>query len=232
MKTKMCIVRPSSPWFSGEISAARRRCRKLERVWRRRRLTIDKDILLHHIRQLRKLMNDTKASFFKSKIDEMGNDRRGLFQLLDRCLSRDKVSKLPVHADPATLADRFGRYFDEKIVNIRANLDAKNAPSADSSSSAPNSFLSVFELVLPAEICEIVDKCPANTQKKGLKRYEFTNAVQKAGRSLFEARDFGSRTTQKSLTITLGVPHATDTLVTAENDRQVQYLGRISNRLW
>lgn len=163
MKTKMCIVRPSSPWFSGEISAARRRCRKLERVWRRRRLTIDKDILLHHIRQLRKLMNDTKASFFKSKIDEMGNDRRGLFQLLDRCLSRDKVSKLPVHADPATLADRFGRYFDEKIVNIRANLDAKNAPSADSSSSAPNSFLSVFELVLPAEICEIVDKCPAKS---------------------------------------------------------------------
>ncbi|EFX68894.1 hypothetical protein DAPPUDRAFT_114159 [Daphnia pulex] len=60
MKSKMCIVRPSSPWFSGEISAERRRCRKLERVWRRRRLTIDKDILLHHIRQLRKLMNDTR----------------------------------------------------------------------------------------------------------------------------------------------------------------------------
>jgi hypothetical protein len=46
MKTKMSIERPSSPWFSGDIVAARCRCRKLERVWRRRRLTIDKDILL------------------------------------------------------------------------------------------------------------------------------------------------------------------------------------------
>ena len=166
MKTKIRIERPSSPWFSGDIAAARRRCRKLERVWRRRRLTIDKDILLYHIRQLRKLMNDTKASYFKSKIDEMGNDRRGLFQLLDRCLSRNKVSKLPAHADPATLADRFGRYFDEKIVNIRANLDAMNAPSVDSSASPtayPKTFLSVFEPVSPAEICEIVDKCPAKS---------------------------------------------------------------------
>ena len=97
-------------------------------------------------------MNDTKALYFKSKIGEMGNDRRGLFQLLDRCLSRNKVSKLPAHADPATLADRLGRYFDEKIVNIRANLDAMNAPSVDLSSPAPKTFLSVFEAVLPAEI--------------------------------------------------------------------------------
>jgi hypothetical protein len=36
-------------------------------------------------------------------------------------------------------------------------------PSVDWSSSAPNTFLSVFELVLPSEICEIVDKCPAKS---------------------------------------------------------------------
>jgi hypothetical protein len=54
-------------------------------------------------------------------------------------------------------------YFDEKIVNIRANLDAENAPSADLSSSAPKTFLSVFEPVLPTEICEIVDECPAKS---------------------------------------------------------------------
>jgi hypothetical protein len=38
-----------------------------------------------------------------------------------------------------------------------------------------------------------------STQKKGLKRDVSTNAVQKAGRSLFEARDLGSRTTHRSL---------------------------------
>ena len=163
MKTKMSIGRPSSPWFSGDIVAARCRCRKLERVWRRRRLTIEKDILLYHFRQLRILMNGTKALYFKSKIAEMGNDRLGLFQQLDRCLSRNRVSKLPVQADPATLADRFGRYFDEKIVNIRVNLDAMYASSVNLSSSVPNSLLSVFEPVSPAEICEMVDKCPAKS---------------------------------------------------------------------
>ena len=35
LKTKVLRARPSAPWYSAEIDAAKRRCRKAEKAWRK-----------------------------------------------------------------------------------------------------------------------------------------------------------------------------------------------------
>jgi hypothetical protein len=107
LKYRTFAVRPVNPWFSGEISQARRQMRKFERVWRRRRLEIDKEILLHHKNQLVRLVIDSKLTYFRTKITECGSDRKALYRLLDRCLIMKKVTRLPRHTSPLVLAYEF-----------------------------------------------------------------------------------------------------------------------------
>jgi hypothetical protein len=63
LRHRTFAVRPINPWFSGEISQARRQMRKFERVWRRRTLEIDQEILLHLNNQLARLTSiDSKLT--------------------------------------------------------------------------------------------------------------------------------------------------------------------------
>jgi hypothetical protein len=73
LKYRTFAVRPVNLWFSGEISQARRQMRKFERVWCRRRLEIDKEILLHHKNQLARLVIDSKLTYFRTKITSKGH---------------------------------------------------------------------------------------------------------------------------------------------------------------
>jgi hypothetical protein len=90
LKHRTFAVRPVNPWFSGEIYQARRQMQKFEREWRRRRLEIDKEILLHHKNQLARLVIDSKLTYFRTKITEGGPNSKALYRLLDRCLLKEK----------------------------------------------------------------------------------------------------------------------------------------------
>jgi hypothetical protein len=119
-KIKSFVIRPENQCFSSDIAAMRRLCRKFERIWRRRGLTVDKEILLHHRRSLAGLISTAKSLFLRNKIAECGSDRRSLFSLLDRCLTGRKELTLPRHSSPGDLATEFGHFLNRKIADIRS----------------------------------------------------------------------------------------------------------------
>ncbi len=162
-KHRTFTVRPVNPWFSCEISQARRQMRKFERVWRRRRLEIDKEILLHHRNQLARLVIDSKLAYFRTKITECGSDRKVLYRLLDRCLITKKVTRLPRHSSPLVLANEFSCFFQDKIKNIRSVMDTSANSVPVPPDSACSHYLSSFLPFTPSEATELVKKCTSKS---------------------------------------------------------------------
>jgi hypothetical protein len=60
-KIRSFVIRPENQWFSTDIASMRRLCRKFERIWRRRGLTVDREILLHHMCSLASLISTAKS---------------------------------------------------------------------------------------------------------------------------------------------------------------------------
>ena len=162
-KIRSFVIRPENQWFSMDIAAMRRLCRKFERIWRRRGLTVDREILLHHRRSLAGLISTAKSSFLRNKIAECGSDRRSLFSLLDRCLTGRKELTLPRHSSPGDLATEFGHFFNRKIADIRADLEKLSLPTSPACEFASSTTLSVFDPVNAAEIIELVLDCPSKS---------------------------------------------------------------------
>ncbi|EFX65914.1 hypothetical protein DAPPUDRAFT_264012 [Daphnia pulex] len=167
-KIRSFVIRPENQWFSSDIAAMRRLCRKFECIWRRRGLTVDIEILLHDRRSLAGLISTAKSSFLRNNIAECGSDRRSLFSLLDRCLTGRKKLTLPRHSSPGDLATEFGHFFKRKIADIRADLEMLSLPTLPACEFAFPTTLSVFEPVSAAEkmsLCWIaLPNLPFSTQ--------------------------------------------------------------------
>ena len=70
LKTHTRVLRPTVPWFTDEISEAKRVLRQHERKWRRTRLTVHRQIFQHQRLHLRNLIDANRASYFNSKITQ------------------------------------------------------------------------------------------------------------------------------------------------------------------
>lgn len=57
-KDRLITVRPSAPWFNEEIRAARIKRRRLERTWRKSRLTIDRQLYVDQCYVVRNMFKD------------------------------------------------------------------------------------------------------------------------------------------------------------------------------
>jgi hypothetical protein len=60
--------RIGTPWYNTELRSMKRQCRALERKWKRTDSHIDKDIYHHKRRCLNSLRANTKAEYFKRKL--------------------------------------------------------------------------------------------------------------------------------------------------------------------
>jgi hypothetical protein len=159
--SKSVVLRPVCPWFNNEIAEARRVCRRAERRWRLRKLTVDKEILLEARDTLSTKIQMAKTSYLRNKISECGNDRRALFFLLNQFLSRKQDIKLPQHKSLEEILNVLGSYFQAKIADIRSGLDS--IPVGDSED-IPISFvgeqLTSFRPVSATEIMSMVNYSP------------------------------------------------------------------------
>lgn len=111
---KKIAMRPSCPWYTSKISIARRECRRAERVWRRRRLEIDKQIMVSSRSSLSKLIFDAKTAYLRGMVEEGRLNRRSLFQVLDRNVFKGGAMRLPTHQSRKQLASSFSLFFSRE----------------------------------------------------------------------------------------------------------------------
>ena len=112
------ILRPHAPWYTDELRSAKRERRRLERQWQKHRLEIHHQLYKNQCHIMNRLLLKARRDYVLSKITECGKDQKGIFKITNRLLGAGASNLLPQHTSACELADRFGEYFTQKIVQI------------------------------------------------------------------------------------------------------------------
>ena len=125
--TRSIKERPRVPWLNEEIKTAKCERRRAEKRWRRIRL--DSDLAAFKVKRnaATALMNKARREFYTNFIEENSGDQKKLFAASNRLLNRGSADCLPPTIDRAQFPEDIGKFFVQKIVNIRSRLDCHGA---------------------------------------------------------------------------------------------------------
>ena len=143
--TKKVADKEKRPWINEKIKNAKRRRRRMERRWRKTRLTVHREAYKAEKDNFQTLLDEEKAMYFKTKIEDCEGDQKQLFSLVNNLLGKGKSSALPTHDNLGDLVNSFSDFFQGKIEVIRSNLEELEV-SVDPLSCPPTS-----ELLPPSE---------------------------------------------------------------------------------
>ena len=160
--TRTRTIRPQPKWYSDEIRAEKRELRRLERKWRKNRLTIHKDIYMSQHAKVINLIEKAKEGYYKDVLYKAGV--RDTFKVLGTLLNKNS-RVLPTYDSSTDLCNRFANFFSEKIDGIRANIESKSVDLP--SSTVTRNYTSVtkellaFRKLSEDDVCKII-KSSAN----------------------------------------------------------------------
>ena len=104
---------------SGKQSANR----KAERKWRASKLELDLIAFRAKRNAVTWLMNNAREEFYTNFINENSSDQKKLFNASKRLFNRTRDDGLPPNVDSVAFACDIGKFFVQKIINIRRSLD-------------------------------------------------------------------------------------------------------------
>lgn len=161
---KTVIIHPRNLWFSDHIAAQRRLFRRTERLWRKRRLAVDADVLRMQQKDLAESIHRSKSTYYRNKIEESNGDRRGLFRVVNEVMLRSHIPRLPQHTAPTELAKRFANFFQEKMSNIRVGLGSRVGIESNTlnQTCVRPVLMSSFRPATTSEIRSIIMSSPRN----------------------------------------------------------------------
>src|SRR6218665_3700704 len=80
-----------SPWFDMECRTLRRQARRLERLYRRKRLPVDRSTWVHFVRDMHRRYRDKERSYWEAKITSNAKDSKRLWATFDAILGRRRA---------------------------------------------------------------------------------------------------------------------------------------------
>ncbi|XP_078363787.1 uncharacterized protein LOC144648005 [Oculina patagonica] len=164
VKHKNITIRPCVPWMNDEIILAKRQRRKAERKWRASKAHID--LLSYHTMRNRVtfLMNNARSDYYTSFITENSTDQRRLFRASKSLLNLSKGSGLTLSTNDYQLANDFGKFFAQKITDIRSAITNQICLSVtiNATSTVAASCFSEFDLLSESEVSDLIT---ASTKK-------------------------------------------------------------------
>ena len=141
--------RPATPWFSNDIREEIRKRRTFESIWRkvsqsdenRKKFTTQRNLV-------KSLVISAKKRYFNDIVQFHKNSPRQLWSSINSLLQKNKSIILPSFNDPVDCANKFVKFFSDKISLIHQNL----APSCAEQNAIYNGpTLSEFNAVMPDE---------------------------------------------------------------------------------
>ena len=170
--TKTITLHPDTPWYNDEIDIAKKKRRHAERTWRKTQLTVHREIFLNEKQNVNNLITSSKQKYYNKLISESSN-QKNLFKIVDKLSHKKTYPVLPDHTSSEELANRFGEFFNEKIVKIRSKLtsasDSANLASQDDEQLSPTSpsppCLEILTPTTTAEVRKIIMNSKATTCK-------------------------------------------------------------------
>ena len=161
LTTRRVSDRPSAPWMTDGIKAAKRELRQAERQWRDTRLTVHREIYTKQRGVVKTLVRAARKLHFSAGIENCSNTKQ-LFSVSSGLLGKSKTTPLPSDIPRSALQDRFCMFFSQKIQNIRQDLDAHpSEPATFSPYDGPK--LCLFQPVTEEEIRKLIVESPTKT---------------------------------------------------------------------
>ena len=162
MKKAKLVIKPRAPWYPPSIAKEKRLRRKLERQWRRTKLTVHQQMFKEQWQQASSLIRKSRATYYNNKVTECAGDQKSLFSIVDTLLHRKDIGALPSGDSNAQIASRMSDFFSEKIDKIWNSLPTDQAEVYDMES-LTSPLLSAFRPVDQGEIRDIIKKCTCAT---------------------------------------------------------------------
>ena len=122
IQRKSITLRPNAQWYSDELRHAKHARRRAEKVWRRTKLTVHRQLFREQCNAVNKLMISAKKPLFSAKIRDCGKDQKQLCHLMG---NTGRVI-LPTHQSAEQLATIFGDFYIDKVATIRRNINIGN----------------------------------------------------------------------------------------------------------
>ena len=124
LNTKVLRARPSSPWYSAEIDAAKRRRRKAERAWRKNKSEASFKLFKTLRNYVTHLINKARTDYYPDLINKNSDNQGKLFRAAKTLLNKKSELCFPNFSNDAMLSNAIGDFFVRKISKIGAEIDA------------------------------------------------------------------------------------------------------------
>ena len=161
LTTRSIRDRAPAPWKTEEVREVKRKARRAERKWRKSGLTVDEQIYRNELKNLQHFRNMTRKNYYSSEIESC-NTSKQIFQISDKLLGKHKSSTLPNNVPRANLPQYFCNYFEEKIRDIRRELDRQTHDN-DFSDTFTGIVFQNFKLVSNDELEKIILSMPTKS---------------------------------------------------------------------
>ena len=113
LTTRRVSDRPSAPWMTDGIKAAKRGLRRAERQWRDTRLALHREIYTKQRGVVKTLVRAARKLHFSARIENCSNTKQ-LFSVSSGLLGKSKTTPLPSDIPRSALQDRFCMFFSKK----------------------------------------------------------------------------------------------------------------------
>ena len=165
VRTVYSRCRPLSPWFDSDCRALRRKCRRLEKRFRRSYAVADRQAWISALREKAALLESKRAAYWTQRLAADKGNPRLLWRSLSSIVCRGKDSGLmppPVQHS----ADDFQRFFQAKVQAVRDSTAAAASfmPDVGPADDPSGTFvLGTWRAVSSGEVRKLVMESPAKS---------------------------------------------------------------------
>ncbi|XP_063951767.1 uncharacterized protein LOC135153244 [Lytechinus pictus] len=126
-KKRKVRVRPYAPWYNDAIRKAKQDLRASERRWRKTKRssrTVVSDDMKEATREYYQLVNNFKRQHLQELIST--SNSKQLFHVIDKMIAEKPDKSLPSHQSSAEIAQKFSKFFDSKIEQLRSSFSSSS----------------------------------------------------------------------------------------------------------
>ena len=154
------IIRPDTQWITDELIDAKRKRRRLERLWRRTKLTVHQEMFRAQCRLVNRMTRTCRQEYYQAKISENKHNSKELYKVVNGLLHRAKESVIPPKDNPSELASDFNTFFTDKITSIRRNLETMYEPPEEKHPDVSVPSMAQFDPTDATELRKIIMNAP------------------------------------------------------------------------
>ncbi len=151
VKTRTVLLRKPQIWFNQDIAHLKRLSRKYKKIWKQSPTDRNWDRYRFVHQSYQYAIHHEKCKNLSQKVLALKDNPKALYDLIDNLIGTVKDNPLPECASDQQLADRFSKFFFDKIAAIRDNLDsfATFTPPSEKCETK----LSAFKEVTMEQVC-------------------------------------------------------------------------------